>query len=257
MALYGMDYKGYTFSFLKRRLAFVFSELKIRKLNQLFERLPDEDFRENVKYHMAVPVTELFRDPGFWRSLRNNVFPLFGSQRWSAWFPDITSGEEVFSLTVLLKEEGLLEHVDILCQHPSIAKCREVSEGFLESKNAELNYSNYRRLEENDMFQEYFYQENGRLRFQKELLKQCRCRNSWLENDHETEGYDFIMFRNSGINYTFQQKEEILKKMVTRLNPGGIIALGVKESMPRAFHGILLPFNEKESIYRRTGVKKI
>jgi chemotaxis protein methyltransferase CheR len=256
MARYGhMDYTGYSFSFLKRRLWHVFSELRVRKLNHFLERLSDETFREGVKYHMAVNVTEMFRDPGFWRSLRSAVFPLFGEQKWSAWFPDVPSGEELFSLAILLEEDGLLDQVDIFCQHPSKEKCRVISEGFVDSKNNELNHSNYRRLEENDRFDHYFCDDDGQLRFQKDLLDGCRFESSWLEHGDENDAFDLIMFRNAGINYSFQKRDEVLKSVVERLNPGGILTLGVKELIPGFFHGTLMPLNEKESIYRKTGVK--
>lgn len=247
-----MDYTGYTFSFLKRRLGYVFSELRIKKLSQFLEQLNNEDFRENVKYHMAVNVTEMFRDPGFWRSLRDKVFPIYTNKKWSVWFPDTPSGEEVFSLAILLEEEGLINDVDIFCNHPSREKCNEISQGLLDVKNMELNHSNYKRLEMSDRFDEYFYNNGEALKFSKQLLNRCNVSSSYPEE--EDVKFDLIIFRNSTINLSFQQREFVLQKLLKGLNPGGIIALGVKESFPGSFKDVLLPLDEKESIFKKPGV---
>ncbi|MGQ1890211.1 CheR family methyltransferase [Thermophagus sp. OGC60D27] len=252
MARYeSLDYTGHSFSFLKRRLGHVFSELRVRKLNQLSELLKDENFREKINYHMAVNVTEMFRDPGFWRVLRQDIFPLFKEENWSVWFPDASSGEEVFSLLVLLKEEGLIDSVDVLCQHPSKEKCQEISQGMLDLKKLDINLCNYRRLEENTLFENYFIDRDGRKLFSKDLLKGCRYRSEALGEKENNEQFDLILFRNSGINYTARKKEEIFEGVLKNLKPGGVIALGVRENVPDPFRNQVKVLNQKESIFRK------
>jgi chemotaxis protein methyltransferase CheR len=254
MAQYdNMDYTGCLFSFLKRRLGYVFNEMRVRKLTQFSERLHDKSFRENVKYHMAVNITEMFRDPGFWRSLRHNVFPLFQDGKLSVWFPDTSSGEEVFSLVILLIEDGLNQNVRILCQHPSEEKCREIAHGTLHANDLELNHNNYKRLEEGDRFIDYFKEENGILRFRDELLGVCEIKTSMVGDDNENGSFDLIIFRNSAINYTYQKREEILKKLIDCLNPGGFIAIGIRESVPESLYDYLIPIDERECIFRKPG----
>ncbi|MFO8001112.1 MAG: CheR family methyltransferase [Marinilabilia sp.] len=252
MARYdGMNYSGYNFSFLKRRLGYVFSELRVRKLPQFIERLSDESFRESVKYYMAVNVTEMFRDPGFWRSLRANVFPLLRKKEWRVWFPDISSGEEVYSLAVLLYEDGLLDQVDIAGHHPSVQKCREVSEGILNAGNNDLNYSNYKRIENGEGFENFFSCENGQTKLRSDLLEHCRFSPRWFTQFENSGKFELIMFRNTGINFTAQRWEDNLKMVVEHLVPGGIIAIGVKESVPGSMKNLLVPVDRKESIYRK------
>jgi chemotaxis protein methyltransferase CheR len=241
-----MDYTGYSFSFLKRRLGYVFNVLRVRKLIQFSERLHDESFRENVRYHMAVNVTEMFRDPGFWRSLRHNVFPLFQQGELSVWFPDASSPEEVFSLIILLIEDGLSQNVRILCQHPSEEKCREITQGILHIRDMELNHNNYKRLEEGDKFTDYFEEESG-------ILDVCEIKTSMIGYAGKGGPFDLIVFRNSGINYTYQKREDVLKKVIDCLNPGGFIAIGIRESVPEPLQDFLIPVDEKESIFRKFG----
>lgn len=248
-----LDYSGHSFSFLKRRLSHVFFQLKVKRLSQFAERLSDESFRESVRYHMAVNVTEMFRDPGFWRSLRHNVFPGMEDRQWSVWFPDTPSGEEVYSFIVLLSEAGMLDNVNIFSQHASAIKCREISEGFLDQKNAELNYNNYRRLEEEDRFEEYFLKESGSFTFKQELLRHCKFITGSIEETENDEHFDLIVYRNAGINYTSQHLEELLAKIVKHLNPRGYLSLGVKEALPASMNGVLVPVDKKESIYRKLG----
>jgi len=257
MARYeNLDYTGCSFSFLKRRLSHVFSELKVRKLTQFTERLGDDIFRDNIKYFMAVNVTEMFRDPGFWRSLRTNVFPLLQENHITFWFPDAASGEEIFSLVILLQEDGLMEKVVIICDHRSAEKCREISLGILDAGKMELNHTNYRRLEEHECFEDYFSGDGEHSRIRSELLKNVRIRTGSFMPDDDEEEVGIIIFRNSCINYTYQYREKVLKEMFARLKPGGIIALGVKESVPAVLADSLVPVDKSESIYRKAGAKK-
>ena len=247
-----LDYSGHSFSFLKRRLGHVFSQLKIRRLAQFCERLEDENFRELINYHMAVNVTEMFRDPGFWRVLRRDVFPLLKkNEKWSVCFPDTPSGEEVYSLLILLKEEGLLNNVRVLCLHPSKEKCREISEGVIDQKKIEVSYNNYRRLEEKDLFNDYFIEkENGKF-FKKELLEVCQFKSTSVEQDDLNEKFDLILFRNSGINYTVQKKEEVIGQLLKNLKSGGILALGIRETVPNTFRKQLCVLDKNESLFKK------
>ncbi|SFE29221.1 CheR family methyltransferase [Thermophagus xiamenensis] len=246
-----LDYSGHSFSFLKRRLGHIFSQLKIRRLTQFCEQLADENFRELINYHMAVNVTEMFRDPGFWRVLRRDVFSLFDKEGWSVWFPDTPSGEEVYSLLILLKEQGILNNVKVLCQHPSKEKCREISEGVIDQKKIEISYNNYRRLEEKDLFNNYFIEKEGEKYFNKELLEFCEFKCASVGVGDFNEKFDLILFRNSGINYTVRKKEELLARLLSNLKTGGIIALGVRESIPEVFHNQLCVLDRKESIFKK------
>ena len=246
-----LDYSGHSFSFLKRRLGHVFSVLKIRRLNQFSEQLKDENFRELVNYHMAVDVTEMFRDPGFWRVLRTDVFPLFKEKKWSVWFPDAPSGEEVYSLLILLKEEGLIDSVDVLFQHPSSVKCQEIFEGVLDQKKMAISHSNYRRLEENSLFEDNFVDGEYGKSIRKDLLKGCRFQSVFLGHEFDDQQFDLILFRNSGINYTIQRKEEIFEKIMKKLKHGGVIALGVRETVPEAFRNKLSVLNHKECVFQK------
>ena len=252
MARYkGMDYTGFNFSFLKRRLGHVFSELRIRRLPQFIERLEDESFRELVHYHMAVNVTEMFRDPGFWRSLRTHVLPGFRGKTLRIWFPDTTSGEEIFSLVIILKEDGLLDMASMVCHHPSVQKCQEVAQGEFQAGNEETNLNNYRRLEENDQFEEYFSRPQGQIKFRDELLKNIEFISQWFLDYDEEEKFDLIIFRNSTINLTLQRRDEVIHKVAEHLEPGGFLAMGVKERLPDSLSGTLVTVDEKESIYRK------
>ncbi|PWD99404.1 CheR family methyltransferase [Marinilabilia rubra] len=252
MARYkNLDYAGHSFSFLKRRLSHVFLQLKVKRLNQFSERLSEESFREGIRYHMAVNVTEMFRDPGFWRSLRQTVFPLLKEKQWSVWFPDTPSGEEVYSFIILLAEDGLLENVKIFSQHASETKCKEIADGFIDHKNAELNYNNYKRLEEADKFEEYFLEGPGSWTFKKDLLVNCNFIARSVVDSEIDESFDFIVFRNTCINYTSQSREEMLEKIVSHLNPGGFLALGVKEALPSSLESQFKPVDQKESIYKK------
>jgi chemotaxis protein methyltransferase CheR len=195
----------------------------------------------------------MFRDPGFWRSLRNNVFPLFQKGKLSVWFPDVSSGEEVFSLIILLAEDRMNQNVRILCQHPSEGKCRETVQGILHAHDMELNHSNYKRLEEGDKFKDYLKEEDGIFRFRNDLLNVCEIKIAMAGESDENGLFDLIIFRNSAINYTHQKREEILRKMIDCLSPGGFIAIGIRETLTTSLQDRLISIDLKESIFRKPG----
>src|SRR5664279_3720115 len=108
---YSYDFRHYALSSLKRRLLHASQQFGCRSLSMLQERvLREPEVMHDLLSHLTVQVSEMFRDPTFYRALRETVVPYLRTYpSLKVWIPGCATGEEVYSLAILLREEGLLE----------------------------------------------------------------------------------------------------------------------------------------------------
>ncbi|HEX6363766.1 MAG TPA: protein-glutamate O-methyltransferase CheR [Albitalea sp.] len=110
-AKYQHDFRQYATASLKRRLAQAMAHFGVSSLSLLQDRVLREPavFHELLSY-LTVQVSEMFRDPAFFRALREHVVPVLHTYPFvRVWVPGCSTGEEVYSLAILLREEGLLD----------------------------------------------------------------------------------------------------------------------------------------------------
>src|SRR5690606_17282907 len=112
---YGYDFSGYSRASIYRRVKRFLSHKHLDSIQALREALfSDSYFFENFLQEITVNVTEMFRDPGFFLSLRTNVLPILSTYPFiKIWDAGCSTGEELFSLAILLEEEGLLGRTKI------------------------------------------------------------------------------------------------------------------------------------------------
>ena len=115
--VYGYDFTEYAEASIKRRIDHFMKNNKIESLNDLSKiLLKDEAFFEQFIREITVNVTEMFRDPAFYKSLREKVVESLATYPFiKIWIAGSSTGEEVYSIAILLKEEGLLKRSSDLC----------------------------------------------------------------------------------------------------------------------------------------------
>ncbi len=114
---YKYDFTNYAMSSFRRRILRIMELYKFGSADLLIKRLKDDkSFFDEFIAEITVNVTEMFRDPPFWRELRDNVIPniLLNHNTISIWHAGCSSGEEVFSMAILLKEMGILNKAKII-----------------------------------------------------------------------------------------------------------------------------------------------
>ncbi|MDG5799391.1 CheR family methyltransferase [Marinilabiliaceae bacterium ANBcel2] len=258
MALYPeMDYSNFLISFLKRRLSLIFDKLKIRKVDLFIESLSDETVRRTITDYMCVEVTEMFRDPAFWRSIRSNILDKIPDKADTIWLPHISTGEELFSLSVILHESEKLSAFKIECNTPSKTKYSEIITGKINPKHFDLNQTNYKRLENKELFKDYFNSKNGEVSIKEELRNNIKCNvsNSFTNIDSEAN-VGLIIFRNIAIYLNHKTTEEIYKELIDKLMPGGFLAIGIKEELPQSIKDYLIEIDSSEKIYKKPQPKQ-
>lgn len=257
MAAYpAMDYSNYALSFLKRRLSYLFNQLNIRRKDQFYDRLKLPEFREKVLFHMCVETTEMFRDPAFWRTLRDKILGHLPEGCQNIWVPVAASGEELFSIAILLHENNLSHQYKIIGQSPSAERCAYIQHGKLNARHDDVNQTNYKRLEDKNAYQDYIRRDNGFCLLEEPFRKNIDCRNTSFPDTLPVEdGIGLILFRNVSIYYNQRLTHQVFTQMIEKLMPGGFLVIGTKEQLPSALKEGLIEVDATEKIYKKPGYK--
>ena len=252
-----MDYSNYALSFLKRRLSYLFAQLNIRKIESFYEMLENSDFREQILYHMCVDATEMFRDPPFWRTLRDKIFENLPKKAEHIWLPVAASGEEAFSLAILLHENNLTQKYNIIVSTPSCGRCENIHNGKINSRHDAINQSNYKRLEDKNSYNKYIFNENGFSILDQKYRQNIECRQQAFPFVLPSEdNIGLILFRNISIYYNPKLSQQAFQLLIDKLMPGGFLVIGTKEQLPEIFREELIEIDPSEKIYKKPDFKQ-
>nr|WP_321407201.1 CheR family methyltransferase [uncultured Carboxylicivirga sp.] len=238
-------------SFLKRRL-YLFGEKKgIKRNEQLIAGLKNEVFKEELISSVVVPVTELFRDAGVWRKIRDHFLTLSNQAQILVWIPQISSGEELYTLLIIAKETGVLDKLDITAGYCASDTKELVEKGILISKKMDTNLYNYKRYEGKAALEDYIEEENGSIKLKSSLLKKVRFKKGCVTEGQPDSKVDLVLFRNVMLYYK-KDYHIILKDEIDKcLKPGGWLCLGVREQLPNPFSDRFECIDSKEKIYNK------
>jgi len=252
---YNYDFRNYAMSSFKRRVVRIL-ELKKLSIGCLFRKLTETPlFINEFIDELTVNVTEMFRDPGFWRVMRQNVIPaiLLNKRTFRIWHAGCSSGEEVLAMCILLEEMNALDGVSITATDLDRSILERAQSGSCPMKNMALNDKNYSDFRgAATSLEKYYQQENGHAIFQPNLLS----RVSFLKHDLVTgevfDTFDLILCRNVMIYFNQNLQNEVLKKFHQSLNPDGYLSIGSKESLIWCDYGSRFTVvNNDEKIYRK------
>lgn len=247
---FGFDYNNFSLSFLKRRLTLVFDELNIKKIEQFIQQLSDNDFVEKFHYLFAVSCSEIFRDPSFWRALRFRVLSNEDCPN-QIWFPDASSGEEVFSMLILLADADLIDKYDVHCNHISGKNLEEIKKGILKDRNLEVNENNFKRFGGKGQFFDYFDLCEEGIRLKPMLTANLYCHNRHFSEQTFDKKPSITIFRNSMLYFTKKYSVDAVISIYNVMCPRGYLAIGIKENLPDPVLGNMLPYDNNEQIYKR------
>ena len=247
----GYPFDDFLQSFLKRRLTIYLEKFHIRQLEQFIKQLGSKLFLESLLYYLPVVTTEMFRDPGFWRSLKSNVLNNNVIQNNPVWFPDIASGEELYSFLIFLELTNADFRPEVFFHHPSSSRIDEVKSGIIRSKNIETYSNNFKRLELGGQFETYCKMENNYMVVAENLISKLNPKKGWFLTEPLTQGFGLIFFRNTMLYMNKNLHEKTIQFLFNMLIPGGYLVIGVKERIPDSITGKFQVIDEQEGIYRK------
>ena len=252
---YGYDFTNYAISSFKRRILRILELYKFNSVDALAKKISDDPaFFEEFISEITVNVTEMFRDPPFWRILRDKIIPniLLNHKKVSIWHAGCSSGEEVYSMAILLKEMGILEDAKIIATDIDDQILERARSGVYTVKNMELNEKNYVRFRGENELNKYFEVKNGLAYMDKSLVKDVSYRRHDLVKGIVFNKFDIVLCRNVMIYFNQNLQNDVLKKLHESIFKYGYLAIGSKESLIWCeIANKFIVVNNEEKIYKK------
>lgn len=251
---YGYDFRDYAMSSFKRRVLRILQihgltiETLLRKLNDRAE------FIAQFLDEITVNTTEFFRDPGFWRLIREQVIPAIqlNNKQFRIMHAGCSSGEEVLSMAILLHEMGLHNDVSITATDIDSVILEKARSASYAIKGMELNEKNYIRFEGKATLKEYYTEDNGKAVFDRDLLRRVDFRKYDLVTGEVFNKFDLVLCRNVMIYFNQKLQNDVLKKLHGSLFKYGYLCIGNKESVIWCdYASRFLTVNHEEKVFRK------
>lgn len=235
---------------IKKHLASVQRE-HISDLIPLFLNDP-EAFNRFVK-DMSVVVTEMFRDPGFFQALRQDVIPLLRTYPFiKIWHAGCASGQEVYSMAILLAEEGLLDRCQIYATDFNESALDIARQGIYPQRDMEVYEKNYQMAGGKHKITDYCTQRYDSMKFNGKLAERITFANHNLVTDGVFGEMNLVMCRNVLIYFNQELQDRVLSLLLNSLSPRGVLCIGRRENLRfSAISDQLEAIDNKERIYRK------
>lgn len=253
---YGFDFRNYAAASLRRRIWNVVRTEGVRTVSGLQERLlHDRACLERFLLALSVNVTAMFRDPDFYRAFRASAVPLLRTYPFlRIWHVGCSTGEEVYSMAILLQEEGLYERCRIYATDMNEAVLQRAREGIFPLNKMQEYTANYLKAEGKRSFSEYYTAAYDHAIFHASLREHMVFAQHNLATDQSFNEFNVIFCRNVLIYFNNTLQAHVHELLYESLAPFGILGLGDKETIaftPREQSYVQLADGEK--LYRKQG----
>lgn len=251
---YGYDFRGYSRDHIKRRVQ---SRLWISKLSNISEIqhmvLINETFFRRILIDFSINVTEMFRDPSFFLSIRKEVIPVLKTYpHVKIWHAGCSTGEEAYSMAILLKEEGNYGRSQIYATDFNEYSINKAKEGIYPITEIKGYTYNYQKSGGRACFSDYYTAKYDFALLDKALKQRIIFAEHNLVNDSVFGEMQMIVCRNVLIYFNKSLKNHVIKLFYDSLCSGGFLCLGPKESLQFSeFKDYFEPIVESDRIFRK------
>ena len=230
---YSYDFRNYTTASQKRRVLHALDQLGLPSISALQERvLRDPVLFGRLLQFLTIPVSEMFRDPSYFLALRQHVVPILHTYASvKVWVAGCSTGEEVYSLAILLQEEGLLERSLIYATDINSQALRVAEQGIFGIERAESFSANYLKAGGKRSLADYYTAHYGHIVLDKELRKNVVFADHSLATDSVFAEMHLISCRNVLIYFDADLQNRALDLFRQSLCHRGFLGLGMKESL--------------------------
>jgi chemotaxis protein methyltransferase CheR len=251
---YHYDFRGYSGASLRRRLSTAMLHFGCETLSRLQERVIHEPkvFAELLRF-LTVQVSDLFRDPSYFRSLREKVVPYLRTYpSLKVWVAGCATGEEAYSLAIVLAEEGLLDRTLIYATDIRPESLRVAEEGVYDIERFTRFSESYELAGGKASLSDYYSARYSSAVFHRTLKKAILFSDHSLATDSAFAEVELVSCRNVLIYFERELQERAIGVLRDSLRRKGFLGLGMKETLRFSKHGG--GFNEfvsKDRIYQR------
>ncbi|MFT0862169.1 CheR family methyltransferase [Ancylobacter sp. G4_0304] len=252
---YHYDFRSYSRASVRRRAELLRQRLGCPTLSQVQSRLLHEPELLPVMIDcMTVQVSEMFRDPAYFRTLREKVVPhlrTFPSLK--VWVAGCSAGEELYSLAILFREEGLEQRTMFYATEINPAALAKAQAGIYDLDRIPLFTANHRNSGGHSSLSDYYTAAYGAAVFDKTLRARTVFAEHSLASDEVFSEMHLISCRNVLIYFDQALQDRAFALFRDSLARGGFLGLGMNESLRfSSHHAAFASFAREERIYRRT-----
>jgi chemotaxis protein methyltransferase CheR len=232
-AVYGYDFREYAEASLRRRMNHWLSGSGFSSFAEAQPRLlSDPALFEKLLRALTINVSEMFRDPQVFRAIRELVAPHLKTYPFvKIWDAGCASGEEAYSLAILLQEEGFKGRYRIYATDINQGVLRRAQEGIFPLKEMKLFTHNYQKSGGRSSFSDYYTARYDHAMLTPSLREQIVFASHNLAVDGIFGEMQMVLCRNVLIYFKEQLKERVLALLDASLAPGGFLCLGTKEAL--------------------------
>ncbi|MEO8217392.1 MAG: protein-glutamate O-methyltransferase CheR [Acidobacteriota bacterium] len=251
---YGFDFRDYSYPSLKRRIMKRVVAEQLPSVSALQDKvLRDSACMERLLLDLSINVTSMFRDPAFHVALREKLIPSLRTYPFiRIWHAGCSTGEEVYSMAILLHEEGLYDRCRIYATDINESVLEKARGGVFPLSAMQENTSNYLAAGGNSVFSSYYTANYDNAIFAPWLRENVVFAQHNLVTDAPFNHFNIIVCRNVLIYFNRELQERVLKLFCGSLEIFGYLGLGKKESLK--YMSIAPSFevvDEPERLYRR------
>jgi len=249
---YGYDFRNYSQAHIKRRILNRFNHSGLENISgMIHEVLYNPKFVDLLLMDLSITVTEMFRDPSFYKAIREEVIPVLQTFPFiKIWHAGCSSGEEVYSMAIILKEEGLYNKTQIYATDFNPVIIKQAKEGLYPLTRMKEFTMNYQKSGGKGNLSDFYslHNENGKLL--ESLKKNIVFATHNLVTDSVFAEVNLVICRNVLIYFNRNLQDKVIRLFMDTLPGGGILCLGSKENLQFSEHTDHFdPFIERERIY--------
>jgi chemotaxis protein methyltransferase CheR len=251
---YGYDFRSYSRPSITRRLRKRAEGEGVRSITALTERLLHEPAAlDRLLVDLSVNVTSMFRDPSFFAAFRTKVVPVLRTYPFvRIWNAGCATGEETYSLAILLEEAGLRDRTRIYATDINERVLDSAAAGAFPLRRMRDYTDNYLKAGGTGVFSEYYTVEEDRACFRPSLVDNVVFAQHNLVSDTSFNEFHAIVCRNVMIYFDRPLQDRVLRLFADSLVPFGILGLGHKETIRfSSLAGDYDELDDKERLYRK------
>lgn len=251
---YGYDFRNYALPSLRRRIWHHVHAEGLSSISALQDKvLHERACFERLIYNLSIPVTEMFRDPNLFLTFRQKVVPLLRTYPYiRIWHAGCSTGEEVYSMAILLHEEGLYDKARIYATDMNSRSLQQAKEGVFDIKRMKQYTKNYLEAGGTGSFSEYYTAKYNSVIFNPFLKKNMIFAEHNLATDRSFNEFNVIFCRNVMIYFNDELRNHVHGLFHESLSHFGILVLGAKESIHfTSYSDSYEPLDRVEKIYRK------
>ena len=251
--LSGFDFRKYMKSSILRRVENRLRLEGLKNITQLTEQVVHHEvFLKKVLDDFSINVTEMFRDPSFFLSFREKVIPrLKELPEIRIWHAGCSSGEEAYSMAILLEEEGIGHKAKIYATDMNEKILEKAQKGIIPLSKMKTYTKNYMQAGGIKAFSEYYHSDHQFAYFKEELLDRIVFAQHNLVTDVSFNEFHIIICRNVLIYFNLELQYNVIELFQESLGTNGFLGLGSKEALRLDAHPDFEEFDIYNKIYQK------